>query len=85
MLAIAREAAIMVGGHTHGQLLRRYGEGVIANVGSVGLPVKRRVRWAEYGVIDAADGRVSIELRWLPLEMGRVLAAGRASGLPHLD
>jgi predicted phosphodiesterase len=90
-----REAAIMVGGHTHVQLLRRYGESVIVNVGSVGLPgtgpgtpdlpVNRRVRWAEYGVIDAADGRVSIELRRVPLEMGPMLAAGKASGMPHLD
>jgi predicted phosphodiesterase len=90
-----REAAIMVGGHTHVQLLRRYGESVIVNVGSVGLPgtgpgtpdlpVNREVRWAEYGVIDVADGRVSIELRRVPLEMGPMLAAGSASGLPHLD
>jgi predicted phosphodiesterase len=90
-----REAAILAGGHTHVQLLRRYGESVIVNVGSVGLPgtgpgtpdlpVNRRVRWAEYGVIDAAAGRVSIELRRVPLEMGRMLAVARESGLPHLD
>jgi predicted phosphodiesterase len=90
-----REAAIMAGGHTHVQLLRRYGASIIVNVGSVGLPgtgpgtpdlpVNRRVHWAEYGVIDAAEGRVSIELCRVPLAMGPLLAAGRASGMPHLD
>lgn len=90
-----REAAILVGGHTHVQLLRRYGPGLIVNVGSVGLPgtgpgtpdlpVNRGVRWAEYGVIDVAGDRVSIDLRRVPLAMGPVLAAGVASGMPNLD
>jgi hypothetical protein len=56
MLA-GRAAAILAGGHTHVQLLRRQGELLIVNPGSVGLPgvgpggsrlpVKRQARWAD--------------------------------------
>lgn len=33
-----RRAAIMAGGHTHEQFLRRLGETIVLNPGSVGLP-----------------------------------------------
>lgn len=94
MLA-GHDAAILVGGHTHVQLVRRFGQGLIVNVGSVGLPgtgpgtpdlpVNRRVRWAEYGVLDLAEGRIGIDLRRIPLALEPLLAAGVASGMPHLD
>jgi hypothetical protein len=53
--------------------------------GTPDLPVNRRVHWAEYGIFDATAGRVSIELCRVPLEMGALLAAGKSSGMPHLD
>ncbi|MBO0777601.1 MAG: metallophosphoesterase family protein [Ktedonobacteraceae bacterium] len=88
-------AAVMAGGHTHIQMVRRYKDAHIINVGSIGLPGvnagseelpdNRNVRWAEYGVLDLTDGRLSIDLRRTPLDMMAVLQAGRASGMPHLD
>ena len=88
-------AMIVVGGHTHVQLVRRYGARQIVNVGSVGLPgigpgtpdlpINRGVAWAEYGILDLGAGDTSIELRRLPLDLERVLADGRASGMPHFD
>jgi putative phosphoesterase len=88
-------ATIVVGGHTHVQLVRRLGARQIVNVGSVGLPgtgpgtpdlpVNRGVDWAEYGILDLAGGEIGIELRRLPLDLGRVLADGKASGMPHFD
>ncbi len=90
-----REAAILAGGHTHVQLLRRYGDAHLLNPGSVGLPgtgpgtpdlpVNRGVRWAEYAVLEVTGGRLSIDLRRVPLDVERLLAAGRASGMPHAD
>ena len=51
------EATVLIGGHTHVQMIRRYVESIIANPGSVGLAFRewwpRPVRispWAEYGV-----------------------------------
>lgn len=87
------DAAIIVGGHTHIQLLRRHDKRLIVNVGSVGLPgvgpgtpdlpVNRDVAWAEYGIIDASGNAVSIDLRRLPLDLTAVLADARAAGMPE--
>jgi diadenosine tetraphosphatase ApaH/serine/threonine PP2A family protein phosphatase len=89
------DAAIVVGGHTHIQLLRRHGARLIVNVGSVGLPgvgpgtpdlpINRDVAWAEYGIIDISDAGVQIDLRRLPLDLGAILADARAVAMPEYD
>ncbi|HEY8601218.1 MAG TPA: metallophosphoesterase family protein [Thermomicrobiales bacterium] len=86
---------ILVGGHTHIQLVRRHGQMPIINVGSVGLPgvgpgtsdlpVNRGVTWAEYGILDVTGDRLGIDLRRLPLDLPRMLADARASGMPEYD
>jgi predicted phosphodiesterase len=86
-------ATLVVGGHTHVQLVRRHGGRLIVNVGSVGLPgigpgtpdlpINRGVAWAEYGILDLHGDRLGIDLRRLPLNLDRVLADARASGMPH--
>lgn len=88
-------ASVFAGGHTHVQLFRRHGDASVLNPGSVGLPgvgpgtpdlpVNRRVRWAEYAVLEAGGGRLGVELRRVPLDLDRTLEAARASGMPHLD
>ncbi len=95
MLVSHDAATVVVGGHTHVQLVRRHEGRQIVNVGSVGLPgtgpgtpdlpLNRGVAWAEYGILDLDEGRVGIDLRRLPLNLDRVLAEGRASGMPHFD
>lgn len=86
---------ILVGGHTHVQLVRRHGAMQIINVGSVGLPgvgpgtpdlpINSDVAWAEYGILDVAGERLGIELRRLPLALSPILADARASGMPEYD
>jgi putative phosphoesterase len=83
-------AAILVGGHTHLQMLRRHGDAHLINVGSVGLPGvgpkaaqrNRHVRWAEYAIVEADGERVDISLRRTPLDMDQMMARARASGMP---
>lgn len=87
-------ATVMVGGHTHIQMLRRYEDTFLINVGSVGLPgvnagspelpSNHHVHWAEYGVLSIEAGRLSIDLRRTPLDMTVVLKAGACSGMPHV-
>jgi len=82
-----------VGGHTHIQMIRRYQDAHLVNVGSIGLPgvnagspelpMNKDVRWAEYGVLSLEAGRLSIDLRRTPLNMAAVLEAGRRSGMPY--
>jgi predicted phosphodiesterase len=88
-------AAVMVGGHTHIQMIRRYEAVHLVNVGSIGLPgvnagspelpMNRHVTWAEYGVLSIEQGRLSIDLRRTPLDMVAVRKAAIQSGMPHLD
>jgi predicted phosphodiesterase len=84
------EAPILVGGHTHLQMIRRYGPAVIVNPGSVGQPFAqwwpktiRVAPWAEYGVIDAREGWLQIDLRRVPIDVQALLAFFRDSGMPH--
>ena len=84
------DAPILVGGHTHLQLVRRFGPAVLVNPGSVGQPFAqwwpkeiRVASWGEYGVIDAGDGRLEIELHRVPFDVEALLRFCRASGMPH--
>ena len=88
-------APVMVGGHTHIQMVRRYEDAYLVNVGSVGLPGvnagspalpnNRHVHWAAYAMLGVESGPLSIELRRTPLDMAAVRQAGKDSGMPHLD
>jgi predicted phosphodiesterase len=90
MLGGAR-AGILVGGHTHLQMVRRHGDAHLINVGSVGLPGvgaaaqrNRDVRWAEYAVVVADADGLDISLRRTPLDVERMLTLAQASGMPAL-
>jgi predicted phosphodiesterase len=90
MLAGVR-AAILAGGHSHVQLLRRHRDLLLLNPGSVGLPMDRvppaapirNPPWAEYAVVTAADGRLGLDLRRVPFDVDAFVAAALASGMPH--
>jgi putative phosphoesterase len=84
------QAPILIGGHTHLQMLRRFGRQMIINPGSVGQPFSqwwpktvRVAPWAEYGVIEAADGRQSVDLRRVPIDVDALLRFCLESGMPH--
>jgi predicted phosphodiesterase len=83
---------VLIGGHTHVQMIRRYAESIIANPGSVGLAFRswwpRPVRispWAEYGVLTGEDGRLSIDLRRTPFDVEAFLQLSLKSGMPHAE
>lgn len=85
-------APVLIGGHTHVQMIRRYNEQLIANPGSVGLPFRewwpRPVRispWAEYGILSGEDGRLSIDLRRTPFDVKTFLQMSLSSGMPHAE
>jgi predicted phosphodiesterase len=84
------DAPILVGGHTHLQMVRRFGRAVIVNPGSVGQPFAqwwpktiRVAPWAEYGVVEAGDGRLSVELHRVEIDVQGLLDFCRESGMPH--
>lgn len=84
------EAPVLVGGHTHLQMVRRFGRQIIVNPGSVGQPFAqwwpktiRVAPWAEYGIVDADGGRLHVDLRRVPIDVQGLLSFCLESGMPH--
>lgn len=82
-------AAIMACGHTHIQMLRQHRGTLIVNPGSVGMPFAEFVdgapvlMWhAEYAIVSARDGGVSVDLRRVPVDMEATRAVLVASDNP---
>jgi predicted phosphodiesterase len=85
-------APLLLGGHTHVQLARRWHQSLLVNPGSVGLPFldwwPKEVRvapWAEYAVVTADRTSLQVELRRTPFDVDAHLARARGSGMPHAE
>jgi predicted phosphodiesterase len=87
------QAAVMAGGHSHSQMLRRFGDTMLINPGSAGLPYER-VRamgrvchppWAEYAVVGSVGRSLSIEFRRTPLDVDALIQVALDSGMPHAE
>lgn len=86
------DAPLLIGGHTHRQMLRRWNGRTIVNPGPVSLtfepiPVERgNTRpWTEYAIITSDSGSISVDFRYLPLDLDALATAARQSGMPHAD
>jgi putative phosphoesterase len=86
--------ALMTGGHTHLQQVRRVGDSVFFNPGSVGLAFDRQQAddppradpWAEYAILTSDDtGAFAIEFRRLPYDVAAFVSVIRSSGMPYPD
>ena len=91
MLA-GHEASVFAGGHTHFQMVRRFGESIVLNPGSIGQPFRRRRQgvmqispWAEYCLVGHEDGRLAIDLRRTSVDVDRVIRTMLRSGMPHAE
>lgn len=89
-LAGHREA-LMAGGHTHQQMLRRYQSSLLLNPGSVGMPYEtaagetRNPPWAEYALVTNKAGQLQVEFRRIPFDLDQLVEAVKQSGMPHAD
>jgi predicted phosphodiesterase len=85
------DADALTGGHTHTQQIRRLGDAVFFNPGSVGFAYAhhqpddafRADPWAEYAVLTAEEGRLALEFRRVPFDVAALIDITRASGRPH--
>ena len=83
-------APVMACGHTHIQMLRQHKGTLIINPGSVGMPFAEYIHgsapvlmWhAEYAILSADSGRVSVDLRRVPLDMAACRASMARSSNP---
>lgn len=70
------QARVLVGGHTHIQMLRQHHGMLIVNTGSLGMPFREYVAGgppvilphAEYAIIEIDAGKVSVDLRKISLD-----------------
>ena len=83
-------ARVMLCGHTHLQMLRRFEQSVIVNPGAVGLPFSdwaphtiRIAPWAEYGILEYDEGRLRLDLRRTIYDVDALLDLALESGMPH--
>jgi predicted phosphodiesterase len=85
--------AIMAGGHTHTQQMRRVGGGLFFNPGSVGAVSDRFLPkdehhndpWAEYAILSHEQKRLGLDFRRVPYDVNELVRAIRASGRPHSE
>jgi len=73
------EERVLVCAHTHRPMLREIDDGLVVNVGAVGLPFNRDPR-AQYAILEHADGRWSARFRQVAYDRSRTLDAYRSSG-----
>jgi len=70
---------VLVCAHTHRPLIHRSVNGLVVNVGSVGLPFNRDRR-AQYAVLHRESGDWRVELRQVPYDLDCILEVYETSG-----
>jgi len=88
-----QSAQVLVGGHTHVQMVRQHKGLMLINPGSVGAPLEYPMRgpdqhifrWTEYAILEMKDGRLTISLHRLPIDFEYLAQIARASGLPDVE
>ncbi len=84
-------ANVYVGGHTHEQFIRRYGEARIMNPGSVGLPFIMKgsdglnICVAEYALLEVIDDQPNVTFRRIRYDLNSLEATAQKSGIPHVQ
>jgi predicted phosphodiesterase len=84
---------ILIGGHTHVQLFRRYRNMLLLNPGSVGLPMEgvppmdgiRNAAWAKYAIIHSEGNSLDVEILRVPFDVNTILEIARSSGMPQVE
>jgi putative phosphoesterase len=84
---------ILTGGHTHAQQIRRLGDLFFFNPGSVGFAFSQYQPdgqfhadpWADYAILTARNGQVSVEFRRIPFDVDKLIRIYRDSGRPFAE
>lgn len=87
--------AIMAGGHTHMQQVRRLDDTFFFNPGSIGLAYNRHQPsesegvkadpWAEYAILSCEGETLSLEFRRVPFDPNEYIHIILSSGSPYAD
>lgn len=85
--------ALMCGGHTHMQQVRRVADTLFFNPGSAGFAYShtqpegqfRADAWAEYALLTVDGGRLGLEFRRVPFDAAELAERYHASGRPYAE
>ena len=85
-----QDMKLFASGHTHVQMLRQHKGLTLLNPGSVGMPFEyptprpdmRAFLRAEYAIVDMTDGRLTFDLRRIPIDLEQLAKATLSSGMP---
>ncbi|HEX9990622.1 MAG TPA: metallophosphoesterase family protein [Chloroflexia bacterium] len=85
--------AIMAGGHTHMQQVRRLDNTFFFNPGSIGLAYNRHQpgegfkadAWAEYAILSCEAETLSLEFRRIPFDPNEYIQIMLSSGIPYAE
>ena len=88
-----QDTNLFSGGHTHVQMFRQYKDVTLLNPGSVGMPFEyptpgpdmRAYHRAEYAIVDMTDGRLTFDLRRIPIDLEQLTKAALSSGMPDAE
>jgi putative phosphoesterase len=89
-----QRATVLIGGHSHIQMHRRYGDKLILNSGSVGNSfmfayspgnIPKLLPWAEYAIIGQNDNNLNVDLRRVYFDTAKLIDLVNKSGLPGTD
>ncbi len=88
-----QDAALLAGGHTHTQQLRRCNDNWYVNAGSVGFAYDWRLPqekfhadpWAEYALITSEGEQIGVEFRHVPFDVDSMLEVAQSSGRPYFE
>ena len=87
-------ATVFIGGHSHIQMHRRYGNKLILNAGSVGNTFKfaftpgnppSLLPWAEYCIVEQEGNFLRSDMRRIYFDIDELLKHVESSGLPSAD
>jgi len=88
----SESAKLFIGGHSHVQMFRLHKEITLLNPGSVGMPFEYPMRGpdqhafhrAEYMIIDMNKGKMTFDMRRIPMEYKQLEKISLASGMPNV-
>lgn len=81
---------VMIGGHTHLQMIRRMPGTLVANAGSIGMPADPADRsvfvpWAEWALVETSDTALSVDLRRTRLDVEEMITRASRSDMPGIQ
>ena len=83
-------ASLLVGGHSHIQLMRYYRGMRLVNPGSVGLSFTYHPQfgyspWAEFALVTWSRGRIHLDMHRLPLPVDKIIQDALQTDMPHAN